>query len=228
MKVLPLLLLAGMLCVVLGCSSSARHADYVGNPVDMNNACVRAATVCSKGDDWIACRNDLDECHRLGLWYEDGIKVGRDPARARAVFESMCDRFEMSSCNKLCKLAPDGLLRNEPASPGPDGKVPLPPYAFEQTRGPVRAIPRPPPRAQRHVGEGLWSGWKTVHNTEGGSFGVMPVLTRTVGSGHRATHASVLAGFISEIYMRSWYPGQDKYLRFVSVHSERSPPPAPR
>ncbi|MBI5534725.1 MAG: sel1 repeat family protein [Deltaproteobacteria bacterium] len=463
-------------CASLGCSSTPKHADYVGNPVDMNNCCTRASTVCPKGDDWIACRDDQWECYRLGLWFEDAIKVPRDLNRAHAIFESMCDRHEMSSCGKLCEKgesrrcvdlallgiagaggrpfppdyeerdretfgkacqkgddvaclmlgidyvhgsqrvvrrssncfddharcfamacnesdpigcallchtgdsracsqlgelalsgtgfkkpmvqiamrlldtrcigaqdgfacmtlaeawragrggkadaaesrayldaachsipvacavlgrayrdgdeverdpekavgfwkrgcdagdhqscidwavfllqAPDGakdkaraleLLRGPCADDEhsvacrvimADGKVCAsgaarkaedtnggcvrvhpdstldfvpPPYGFQSTEGRAGAIPRPPPAPQRHVGEGLWSGWKTVGNVEGGSFGVTPVVTRTVGGAHRTTNASGLVGFFSEIYMQSWYPAHDKYLRF--------------
>ena len=90
-----------LVLLVAACGGSTPH--YVGNPRDMQNACTRAATVCPVGDDWIACGDDRWECYRLGLWYEDGIKVPRAPARARRIFESMCDRFEMSSCQKLCE-----------------------------------------------------------------------------------------------------------------------------
>ncbi len=39
-------------------------------------------------------------------------------------------------------------------------------------------------------------------------------MTRVRGRGHQATDISGLVGFSSGIYMRSWYPGDDKYLRF--------------
>lgn len=81
----------------------------------------------------------------------------------------------------------------------------------EQPAGVISRKPKPP---QRPVGAGLWSGWKTVHNIEGGAFGVTPVVTRALGPRHHAMDVSGLVGFFSEIYMRSWYPGQDKYLHF--------------
>jgi TPR repeat protein len=455
------------------CRASVGHAEYVGNPSDMQDCCTRAERVCAPGDDWVACSDDKHECYRLGLWYADGIKVPRDLKRARELYASMCDRHEMGSCRELCELgdaarcvdsallgiaagggrpfpppyteqdkvlfrsacskgdqvaclvshvdyqpghqplvrivgncfddharcfaracdagdpvgcavlchvgddrgcAELGLLalagsgfrrpvaalgakllqqrcrqqrdplacvvlasafrqgkgveRNpelaidflDQACPwmppactllgrlyrdgatvtadaaqadkyldtackhgelaactelavvllrGPeperekeralsllsqgcaeegsfacrllqaDGKVcpaesdstatdcvpmnqqphsadGMPPYAFERS---ARAAASPaPPRAPRpevpHVGEGLFSGWKTVHNVEGGTIGVNPVVTRVAGPRHRSTDASGLLGIATELYMRSWYPGHDKYLRF--------------
>jgi hypothetical protein len=49
---------------------------------------------------------------------------------------------------------------------------------------------------------------------EGGAIGLTPIVTRTVGEGHRSTHALGLVGAFTEIYMQSWYPGHDKYLQF--------------
>jgi len=296
----------------------------VGNPRDMQDACTRAATVCPAGDDWIACHDDQWECYRLGLWYQDGIKVPKDPERGRRIFESMCDRFEMGSCQKLCEagdtkrcvdlallgiagaggrpfppsydardretfgkacragdvvactmleldyapgsqrvvqrmndceddqarcfaaacdesdplgcallchvgeavacaklaaLARDGSGLRKPtpalASRLSGDEATDAAYEFELHEQPVGAIPRKPKPPERPVGEGLWSGWKTVHNVEGGTFGVTPVLTRTLGAAHQTTDVSGLTGFSSEIYMRSWYPGDDKYLRFA-------------
>ncbi|MBK7584878.1 MAG: hypothetical protein IPI67_32400 [Myxococcales bacterium] len=334
----------------LGCGSAPKYADYVGNPGEMNDACRRAASVCPRDDDWVACQSDQDECHRLGLWFADGIKVRRDPERARSIFRSMCDRFEMGSCQDLCRkgdsqrcvdlallgiagaggrvfpphyderdratfyracragddvaclmlelryvtgsqrvvqrmnncyddharcfalaceeddplgcallchvgedracselaaLAASGTgfvkprpavaarllrsrcksasdpsacatrlpaLRSGGASAEPE--EPNEPYAFELTERPAGEIPRPPPPPERPVGEGLFSGWKGTGNIEGGSFGFTPVVTRSVGSAHASTHVSGLAGFFAEIYLRSWYPGHDKSLRF--------------
>jgi hypothetical protein len=318
---------------------------YLGNPKDMQNACTRAATVCPLADDWVLCQDDQWECYRLGLWYEDGIKVPRDPKRAHQIFESMCDRFEMGSCQKLCeggasnrcvdlallgisgaggrpfppsfrpqdlstfgngcrggddvacamleldytpgsqrvvqrvnncsndyarcfamacgeadplgcallchvgekracgKLAalaqsgtgfkqalPDvasALLAataetRDIAEPregaefeGEDETDAEPPYQFLQNEKPVGQIPRAPKPPERPVGEGLWSGWKTVHNVEGGYFGVTPIGTRAVTTNNKGTDLSGLVGFGAEIYMRSWYPSDDKYLRFA-------------
>jgi hypothetical protein len=334
----------------LGCASTSKHAEAVGNPPEMAGCCERARTVCPAGDNWVDCQNDLFECHRLGLWYEDGIKVSRDPGRARAIFESMCDRHELSSCDTLCKQGDlrrcvdiallgiaggggrpfpprydvEGRALFAKACKGGDdvaclalelayvpGRQPVvrvvgscfddharcyakactdgdplgcavlchagdargcmelgrlglqgtgfrrsvtviadrmlgkrcyegdklackeikpedctdgrllcaneTPWDWEQRAREAESRPRPvrvPPPPQRHVGEGLWSGWKTVHNTEGGSPGLSTVVTRTAGAGHRSTDASWLAGFFAEIFMRSWYPRHDKYLRF--------------
>ncbi|MCC6901742.1 MAG: hypothetical protein IT377_22415 [Polyangiaceae bacterium] len=318
------LALAGATCACLGCASAHKEADYVGDPRDMNDACTRAATVCPAGDDWAACHDDQWECHRLGLWYEDGIKVPKNPARSRRIFETMCDRFETGSCQRLCQtgdakrcvdLALLGIagaggrpfppsydardrdtfaaacragdvvacamldLRYTPARqrvvervnscfddharcfaaacdesdplgcallchvgdalacsklaalaqsgtglrrPRPDLasrlSVAAPTdatYEFEAHEQPVGAILRKPKPAQRHVGEGLWSGWKTVDNIEGGAFGVTPLFTRAVGPEHHVADVSGLVGFFSEVYMRSWYPAHDKYLRFA-------------
>lgn len=315
--------LTAALAASAGCGSS-KPAEYVGNPRDMNDACSRAATVCPSGDDWVACRDDQFECYRLGLWYEDGIKVQKDPARARLIFEKMCDRFELGSCKKLCEggdtkrcvdLALLGIAgaggRPFPPSYDPrdratfagacragdavacamlelrytpgrqrvvqrandcfgdharcfalacDESDPLacallchvgetlacgklaelaeigsgfqrpvpelasrisdtPPsegaYLFEAREQPASAIPRKPKPPQRHVGEGLFSGWKTVENVEGGAFGFTPLFTRAIGRRHHATDLSGLAGFFSEVYLRSWYPSHDKYLRFA-------------
>ena len=328
-----------LVLLVAACGGSTPH--YVGNPRDMQNACTRAATVCPVGDDWIACGDDRWECYRLGLWYEDGIKVPRAPARARRIFESMCDRFEMSSCQQLCeagdakrcvdlallgiagaggrpfppsytprdratfdkacsagddvacaiaelrytpraqpvvarmnyceddharcfaaacddedplgcallchvgerraceKLAAlaasgSGFQRALPnvasallgataetrdhARPLGEGAPPLetaePEYDFEKRVQPAGAIPRAPKPPQRPVGEGLWSGWKSAGNVEGGAFGLTPVVTRAVTTNEQTTAISGLVGFFSEIYMQSWYPSNDKYLRF--------------
>ncbi|MBI3200284.1 MAG: hypothetical protein HYZ29_02005 [Myxococcales bacterium] len=318
------LALAGATCASLGCASGHKEADYVGDPRDMKDACTRAATVCPAGDDWAACHDDQWECHRLGLWYEDGIKVPKNPARARRIFETMCDRFEMGSCQQLCEagdekrcvdLALLGIAGagGRPFPPSYDGRdhdtfagacragdvvactmadlrytparqrvvervnscfndharcfaaacdesdplgcallchvgdalacsklaalaqsgtglrrprpdlasrlsVAAPTdatYAFEAHEQPVGAILRKPKPAQRHVGEGLWSGWKTVDNIEGGAFGVTPLFTRAVGPEHHVADVSGLVGFFSEVYMRSWYPAHDKYLRFA-------------
>jgi hypothetical protein len=329
----PALVLAVSAWACLGCAATPKDADYVGNPSDMNDSCTRAATVCPTGDDWIACKDDQWECHRLGLWFEDGIKVVRDPERARRIFETMCDRFEMASCKKLCDsgdakrcvdLALLGIAGagGRPFPPGYDARDratfdkacrsgddvaclmleldyvrgsqrvvqrvgncrddsarcfaaacdeadplgcallchvgdsracsklaelgssgvgfeknrPLAPiasrllganaddaasrsdsepgYEFERTEQPAGTIPRAPPPPEQHVGAGLWSGWRTVGNIEGASFGLTPVLTRTVGRNQHTTDVSGLVGFFSEIFMQSWYPAHDKYLRF--------------
>jgi TPR repeat protein len=322
-------------CLALGCGATPKDADYVGNPTEMSDACARAATVCPAGDEWTACRDDQWDCHRLGLWYEDGIKVTRDPARAHEIFEAMCDRFEMGSCKRLCddgdaarcvdlallgiagaggrpfppsydardRATFDGACRagdavgcamlaldyapgrqrvvqrvnncfddqarcfaaacdegdplgcallchvgeplacarlSELARSGAGFELALPEvasglaveasgasaledgsgangavaYEFEKHEQPAGAIPRAPKPPQPHVGEGLWSGWKSVHNVEGGALGVTPVVTRTEGAAHHTTDVSGLAGFFAEIYLRSWYPSDDKYLRF--------------
>jgi hypothetical protein len=334
-------LLLALALAPAACGGSQPH--YIGNPKDMQNACTRAATVCPAGDDWIACGDDQWQCYRLGLWYEDGIKVPRDPIRAQQIFESMCDRFEMASCQKLCeagdqkrcvdlallgiagaggrpyppnydardratfakgckagddvacamlqidyapgsqrvvqrvnnceddharcfaaacdeadplgcallchvgeKLACQKLSELARSGSGfkqglPDvasallagtaetrdfahpqgstlevatGNDTEPAYEFQRHEQPAGILPRPPPPPQRPVGEGLWSGWKTVHNTEGGAFGLTPVFTRVRGARQQSTDVSGLVGFFSEIYMRSWYPSDDKYLRF--------------
>jgi hypothetical protein len=289
--------------------------------------------VCPAGDDWVACHDDQAQCYRLGIWYEDGIKVPRDPTRARQIFANLCDRFELGSCQQLCEagdarrcvdlallgisgaggrpfppkyeardraafdkacqggddvactmlkldyrpgsqrtvqrvnvcfddharcfaaacdeadplgcallchvgealaceklaalarrgtgftqalpalaagLARDGAIHGAPLTETAGAGQ----YDFERSEQPAGAIPRPPKPARRHVGEGLFSGWKTVHNIEGTSVGVTPLVTRSDTAASPSTDVSGLVGFFSEVYLRSWYPSDDKYLRF--------------
>ncbi len=76
---------------------------YRGEPSEMQQACERAKTVCPPNADWMKCSDDQYECHRLGLWYEDGIKVTRSAARAKEIFNTLCDRLEVGSCQQLCR-----------------------------------------------------------------------------------------------------------------------------
>ncbi|MBW2454784.1 MAG: sel1 repeat family protein, partial [Deltaproteobacteria bacterium] len=93
-----LALLALPLCATCGGSQLV----YRGDPSTMHQACERAKTVCPPDADWMKCHDDQWECYRLGLWYEDGIKVTRSAARASEIFNTMCDRLDVSSCGELC------------------------------------------------------------------------------------------------------------------------------
>jgi TPR repeat protein len=76
---------------------------YVGDPSDMQQACERAKTVCPPNADWMKCHDDQYECYRLGLWFEEGIKVTQSAARATEIFNTLCDRLEVGSCQELCR-----------------------------------------------------------------------------------------------------------------------------
>ncbi len=107
---------------------------YRGDPKAMVEACERAKVLCPPNEDWMKCHDDQWECHRLGLWYEDGIKVTRSAARAEEIFNAMCDRLEFSSCRELCDdgqqaRCVDGALLAVAAA----GGAPYPP-SFEPYR----------------------------------------------------------------------------------------------
>ncbi len=69
----------------------------------MRQACERAKTVCPPTADWMKCHDDQWECYRLGLWTKDGIKVTRSAERANEIFNTLCDRLDVSSCQQLCR-----------------------------------------------------------------------------------------------------------------------------
>jgi hypothetical protein len=77
------------------------------------------------------------------------------------------------------------------------------------------ASARAEPPTRRHVGEGLFSGWKTAHLVEGGLFGVEPRVVRTVAPRSApVTDAGAALDLHLQIVMRSWYPDRLKTLRF--------------